>query len=128
MNLINIWRQKVKALKVNIYIIYLAARDPRVPWYAKGLALIVVAYAFSPIDLIPDFIPILGYLDDLILLPLGIIAVLKLIPKEILNEYQERAESLMKRGKPKNWVAGILIITLWFTFVLLIINYFFRLL
>lgn len=106
-------KKKAKTLQKEIFALYLAYRDPRVPWYAKLLIICVVGYAFSPIDLIPDFIPILGYLDDLILLPLGIFLSIKMIPPQVLAEYREKADILMKKGKPKNWVAAGIIIFLW---------------
>ena len=81
------------------------------PWYAKALAVAVVAYAFSPIDLIPDFIPVLGYLDDLVLIPLGVIAVRAMIPPAVLADCRERASRL--EGKPRNWVAAGIIVVLW---------------
>jgi uncharacterized membrane protein YkvA (DUF1232 family) len=84
-------RERAWALKRETVALYLAARDPRTPWYAKALALAIVAYAASPIDLIPDFIPVLGYLDELILLPLGILLVLKLVPAAVLAEARARA-------------------------------------
>ena len=74
------WHRKARELKIQTFALYYACRDPRVPWYAKVLAGAVVAYAFSPIDLIPDFIPILGYLDDLVLIPLGVALTIKLVP------------------------------------------------
>ncbi len=91
----------------------MAYRDERVPWYAKLFTMLVVAYAFSPIDLIPDFIPILGYLDDLILVPLGVYLALKLIPKEVLEDCKRKVEERQITSKPKNWITGIIIITLW---------------
>ena len=86
-------KNKARQLKTEVYAIYLAYKDPRVPWYARILAVCVVGYAFSPIDLIPDPIPILGYLDDLILVPLGIALALKMIPKEVMAEYREQAKA-----------------------------------
>ncbi len=77
------WKQRADALRAEIYAVYLACKDPRTPWYARVLAAVVAAYAFSPIDLIPDPIPILGYLDDLVLVPLGIALVLRLIPPAV---------------------------------------------
>lgn len=106
-------KAKAKEIKQNVFVLYLAYRDPRVPWYAKLLALCVVAYAFSPIDLIPDFIPILGYLDDLIIVPLGITLALKLIPQEVIQDSRDKAEEVRKNGKPKNWVTGVLFIIIW---------------
>jgi uncharacterized membrane protein YkvA (DUF1232 family) len=104
-----IWKQRVKNLKINLYAIYFTYKDPRVSWYAKLFSIIVLGYAFSPIDLIPDFIPILGLLDDLIILPLGIMLILKLIPKEILDEYREQAQYLIEKGKPKSYTAALII-------------------
>src|SRR5438445_9945018 len=83
-----------RAIKRDVVAVWIAARDPRVPWYAKALALLVAAYALSPIDLIPDFIPVLGQLDDLIIVPLGILLVIKLIPAELMAEFREQAASL----------------------------------
>ncbi len=119
MMLIN-WKQKAKSLKRGLYALYLAYKDPRVPWYAKTIAIIFVGYAFSPIDLIPDPIPVLGYLDDLILIPLGITLVIKLVPQEILIECREKAVSRLNGRKPKNWVAASIIILIWVIFFVLI--------
>ena len=83
------WKDRAKTLKRETFTLYLACRHPRVPWYAKLLALIVVAYALSPIDLIPDFIPVLGYLDDLVLIPLGLMLVIRLIPADVLAECRQ---------------------------------------
>jgi uncharacterized membrane protein YkvA (DUF1232 family) len=102
-----------RSLKAELYALYLAYRDPRVPWYARLLAICVVGYAFSPIDLIPDPIPILGYLDDLIIIPVGIWLTVKLIPRDVLLECRERAKNEMQKGKPTNWVAAALIMCVW---------------
>ena len=107
------WKRKAKQLKTEVYALYLAYKDPRVPWYARVFAACVVGYAFSPIDLIPDPIPILGYLDDLILIPLGVALAVKMIPKEVLDECREKAHVAMREGKSINWVAAGFIITLW---------------
>ncbi|WP_127536866.1 YkvA family protein [Paenibacillus illinoisensis] len=111
------WIDKVKAMareiKRNIFVLYLAYKDPRVSWYAKLFAVGVVAYAFSPIDLIPDFIPVLGYLDDLIIVPLGITIALKLIPQEVIRDCRDKAEEIRKKGKPTNWITGGLFILVW---------------
>jgi uncharacterized membrane protein YkvA (DUF1232 family) len=93
------------------HAIYLASRDPRVPWYAKFLAIAVAGYALSPIDLIPDFIPVLGYLDDLIIVPFGIWLVVSLIPAEIMNEYRAIASEAGQR--PVSRAGMITIIVLW---------------
>jgi uncharacterized membrane protein YkvA (DUF1232 family) len=96
-----------------VYVLYLAYRDPRVPWYAKALAACVVGYAFSPIDLIPDPIPIIGHLDDLVLIPLGVLAVRRMIPASVMAECRERAHVMMQQGKPVSRAAAVLIVTLW---------------
>jgi len=106
-------KQLAKRLKKDIYAIYLASKDPKVPWYARLLAVVVVAYAFSPIDLIPDFIPILGYLDDLILIPLGIWVILRLIPPSVLAECREKAEAIDSQQKPISWIAAGIIVLIW---------------
>lgn len=101
-----------RRLKNEIMTLYLAARDPRTPWYAKAVTACVVAYALSPIDLIPDFIPVLGYLDDLLLLPLGIYLALKLMPVEVLNDAR-RSAAETPCNLPKNRFAVVIIILLW---------------
>jgi len=106
------WKTWVRGLKQELYALYLAYRDPRAPWYARMLAAVVVAYAFSPFDLIPDFIPVLGYLDDLIVVPLGIALVLRMIPPEVMAECRERARREIL-NKPVNWVVGALMISAW---------------
>ncbi|MFS0864872.1 YkvA family protein [Fredinandcohnia sp. 179-A 10B2 NHS] len=110
MEKIKVW---AKRLKQQIFVLYLAYKDERVPWFAKLFTVCVVAYAFSPIDLIPDFIPILGYLDDVIIVPLGVMLALKMIPKEVIIECEVKSKEMMKNSKPKNWVVGSLIILLW---------------
>ena len=112
MKTIQKWREKARTLKQELHALYLACKDPRTPWYAKALGFCVVGYALSPIDLIPDPIPILGYLDDLILLPLGIVAVRKMIPSAVLTECRERAKELSQK-KGKNWIAAGVIIAIW---------------
>ena len=107
------WQGWARALKREVYALYLACRDPRVPWYARALAACVVAYAFSPIDLIPDFIPVLGYLDDLLLLPLGIALVIRLLPPGILAECRAAAEQAMTTGKPTSRVGVVVIVVIW---------------
>jgi uncharacterized membrane protein YkvA (DUF1232 family) len=107
------WKDRAQALKREAYALYLACRDPRAPWYGRALAACVVGYAFSPIDLIPDFIPVLGYLDDLILVPLGIALVLKVIPPEVMAESRMKAAAVMAQGKPANWVAAGVIVGIW---------------
>ncbi|HEY0828077.1 MAG TPA: YkvA family protein [Bacilli bacterium] len=106
-------REWAKQLKKQVFLLYLACKDSRTPWFAKVIAFCVVAYAFSPIDFIPDFIPILGYLDDILLIPAGVILAIKLIPISIIDECKVKAEELMKHGRPNYWVTGILIIFIW---------------
>jgi uncharacterized membrane protein YkvA (DUF1232 family) len=102
-------------LKRDALVLWFATRDPRAPWYVKSLAIFIVAYALSPIDLIPDFIPIVGYLDDLILLPGLIWLALKLMPLEVLMDARARAQAWLEahRPKPRNWIAAAAILMLW---------------
>jgi len=100
-----------KEIKRDVVALYFAARDPCVPWYAKAVAAAVAAYALSPIDLIPDFIPLLGYLDELVVLPLGITLAIRLIPPEIMTEH--RASAIAAEGKPSSRVAAAIIIVTW---------------
>jgi uncharacterized membrane protein YkvA (DUF1232 family) len=104
-------RRRAGALKSATYALYLAARDPRTPWYARALALAVVAYAFSPIDLIPDPVPLLGYLDDLIIVPAGIALTLRLIPPEVLADARARAAT--EAGRPLGRLGAALIVAIW---------------
>ena len=114
---VNRWKDRARRLKRELNALALASRDPRTPWYAKALALCVVAYAFSPIDLIPDPIPVLGYLDDIVLIPLGIALTLRLIPDEVMVDARARAtEGSMK---PASWIAAGLIIGCWVALVVL---------
>jgi uncharacterized membrane protein YkvA (DUF1232 family) len=102
---------RARSVKRDAHVLYLAARDPRVPWYTKLLALAVAAYAASPIDLIPDFIPVIGYVDDLIIVLLGIGLVVKLIPPEIMAEHRELAVAAQDRLVSKS--AALVIVGLW---------------
>jgi len=115
------WKQRARQLKVEVYALYLAYRDPRVPWYARFFAACVVGYAFSPIDLIPDPIPVLGYLDDLILIPLGVKLALAMIPAQVLAENRVKAQEIMRQGKPVNRVAAAVIIAIWLLLAALVI-------
>lgn len=107
------WKRRAKELKRELFVLYLAYKDPRVSWWLRLFTLCVVAYAFSPIDLVPDFIPILGYLDDLVLVPLGIYLALKWMPDEVIAEYRAQAAELAKKERPKNWLVGGLILFLY---------------
>lgn len=104
-------KEWARAIKRDVLALYLASRDPRVPWYAKALAIAVAAYALSPIDLIPDFIPVIGLLDDLILLPLGILLVVWLIPHGIMAEHRERAAKMQTR--PMSRMAAVVVVLIW---------------
>ncbi len=115
---------RARALKAETQALLLAVADPRTPWYARALALAVIGYLASPIDLIPDFIPILGYLDDLILVPLGIKLVLKLIPLEVMAE--SRARVAEQQEKSPNWVAGVVIICIWLALFTLLSSWLWR--
>ena len=115
------WKRWAKALKLEVHALYLACKDRRTPWYAKIIGVCVVGYALSPIDLIPDPIPIIGYLDDLIIVPLGVLLVRRLIPTAVLIECRQQAESAAAGGKrPVNWIAGAIIIALWIATVALL--------
>lgn len=106
-------KQRARHLKAETFALYLAARDPRTPWHAKLLVAGIVAYAFSPIDLIPDFVPVLGYLDDLILIPMGIALAIKLVPHSVLAECRARAQETIQNGKAVSRVAGAVIVVIW---------------
>ncbi|ROT97974.1 DUF1232 domain-containing protein [Marinobacter sp. R17] len=106
-------RQLATRLKADTLALYLAARDPRTPWLAKAVVAIVVAYALSPIDLIPDFIPVLGYLDDIILLPLGIALAIRLVPEAVMSDCRARALDAFKNGRPVNRWAGVAVVAIW---------------
>jgi uncharacterized membrane protein YkvA (DUF1232 family) len=121
MRAIEAWKQRARQLKVETYAIYLAYKDPRTPWYARVFAACVVGYAFSPIDLVPDPIPILGYLDDLVLVPVGVALALKMIPSAVLAECREKAQAAMSQGKPTNWTAAGVIVTIWLLLAVLAI-------
>lgn len=117
------WKQKARQLKVEVYALYLAYQDPRVSWAARIFTACVVAYAFSPIDLIPDFIPVIGYLDDLILIPLGVKIALSMIPAEVMAESRVQAQEMIRQGKPVNWVAAVLIVLVWVLLAVYTVNF-----
>src|SRR5688572_33367308 len=100
-----------RSIRRDAHAVYLAARDPRTPWYAKVLAVLVAGYALSPVDLIPDFIPVLGYLDDIVLVPLGILAAVKLIPPEVMAEH--RAAAARAAERPTSRRAALVIVSIW---------------
>jgi uncharacterized membrane protein YkvA (DUF1232 family) len=105
-------RRWAESITRDVYAVYLAGRDSRVPWYAKVLAITIAAYAFSPIDLIPDFIPILGLADELVLLPLGIILVVRLIPPDVMMQHRASAAEMLQR--PTSRAAAAVVVAIWF--------------
>ncbi len=107
------WKTRARQLKTEVYALYLAYGDRRTPWYARVLSALVVGYAFSPIDLIPDFIPVLGYLDDLVIIPLGVLLVVKMIPAQVMADSRARAREVMAAGKPVNKLAAVVIVLVW---------------
>ena len=110
---INTWKTRARQLKTDVYALYLAYKDPRTPWYARILAAVVVGYAFSPIDLIPDPIPILGYLDDLVIIPLGVFLAVKMVPTQVMVESRVRAREVIAKAKPVNKLAAVIIVLVW---------------
>jgi uncharacterized membrane protein YkvA (DUF1232 family) len=106
-------KQRAKQLKTDIPAVFLALKRKDTPWTAKAIAFLTVGYALSPIDLIPDFIPVLGYLDDVLLLPMLVKLTVKLIPPQIMEECRAQAQSLWKDGKPKRWYYAVPIVLIW---------------
>ena len=115
------WKEKAERLREDVYVLWLAFGDRRTPWYAKALVGVVVAYAVSPIDLIPDFIPVLGYIDDLVLVPAGIYLALKMVPREILEKRRRQARTAVVLGKYR-WLVPIIIILIWLLVIYWIIR------
>jgi uncharacterized membrane protein YkvA (DUF1232 family) len=109
---------KARQLRDEIDALYLCSKDPRVPWHAKAFAVFILGYALSPIDLIPDFIPVIGYLDDIILVPIGIACLIKMVPKDILDECREKAKS-RQITKGRHWIAASVIIIIWLLAILI---------
>jgi uncharacterized membrane protein YkvA (DUF1232 family) len=109
-----VWRRLkdwARAIRRDVHALWLAGRDPRVPWYAKAVALLIAAYALSPIDLIPDFVPVLGYLDEVILLPPAILLAVKLVPPELMAEH--RAAAAAAEGRPVSRAGAAMVVALW---------------
>jgi len=118
------WKAKAVGLKNETYALYLASKDPRTPWYAKALAVLIIGYALSPVDFIPDFLPVIGYLDDLVIVPAGIALLIKMIPREIMEECRSKSRSQPLSGK-KNWVAASIIFFIWMSVIFFLIRIFF---
>ncbi|XFA99783.1 YkvA family protein [Candidatus Izemoplasma sp. B36] len=114
-------KERIEELTIKITRIYVCLKSKNTPWYVKFLGWITVGYALSPIDLIPDFIPILGYIDDLVILPVLALITIKMIPKSIWEDSLEIAESIWKDGKPKKWYYAIPIVLIWLIIVFLVI-------
>jgi len=112
-------KQRARALKAEVLALYLAARHPRTPWYAKAFLAAIVAYALSPIDLIPDFIPVLGFVDEIVLLPFAIVLAVKMVPAEVMAECRERASQLRPRGTWAGRFGAGFIVLVWLTLVAL---------
>ena len=115
-------KEKAKQLKIDVPAVFLALKDKKTPWYAKVFAAMTVVYALSPIDFIPDFIPVLGYLDDLIILPALVALTVKFIPKDVFAEYRKKAQGMWQDGKPKKWYYAIPIVLIWILIIVLILK------
>ena len=115
-------KQRAKQLKADIPTVFLALKSQKTPFYAKALAFVTVAYALSPIDLIPDFIPVLGYLDDVLLLPSLVALTLRLIPKEVMEECRIQAQNMWQNSRPKKWYYAIPIVLVWGLILLMILK------
>jgi uncharacterized membrane protein YkvA (DUF1232 family) len=117
-------KEWARAITRDVLALWIAARDPRVPWYVKGVAMAVAAYALSPIDLIPDFVPVFGYLDDLVIVPLGIMLVVALIPGALMTEFRQQAATLA--AKPRSTTAAVVIVLIWIAAMILVGWWFWR--
>lgn len=115
-------KEKAKQLKKDVPAVFLSLKDKETPLPAKILAALTIVYALSPVDLIPDFIPVLGYLDDIILLPLLISLTIKLIPEDVWNRNREAAEGMWKDGRPKKWYFAIPFVLIWILIIWLIVK------
>ena len=115
-------QERAKKLKTDIPAVFLALKDRKTPWYAKLFAALTVVYALSPIDFIPDFIPVLGYLDDLIILPLLVALTVKFIPEDVFDEYRKQSQDMWQNGKPKKWYYAIPIVLVWLAIIALLVK------
>src|ERR687890_1358499 len=112
MNL-EMWKQRARRLSAQTYALYLAYRHPKTPWYAKVFAALIVGYVFSPIDPIPDFIPVVGLLDEMVVVPIGVLLAAKMIPPDVLEECREKAREVAEGEKPVSRVAAVVIVAVW---------------
>lgn len=117
------WKERAEELEAQVYALYFAARDPRTPVYAKGVIVLIVAYAISPIDPIPDFIPGLGYLDELLVLPFGVALAIRLVPEPVMADCRERADEEIDAGRAR-WVVAALVLLVWIAIAILAIRTF----
>jgi uncharacterized membrane protein YkvA (DUF1232 family) len=107
------WKRRARRLKAETYTLYLAYRHPRTPWYAKVFTALIVGYVFSPIDPIPDFIPVVGLLDELVVVPIGVIVARKMIPEDVFEECREKAREVAEGEKPVSRVAAVAVVAVW---------------
>lgn len=107
------WKRRARQLSAQTYALYLAYRDPRTPWYAKVFAALIVGYVFSPIDPIPDWIPVLGLLDEMVVVPVGVLVAAKMVPPQVMEECQEKAREVAEGEKPVSRVAAVVIVAVW---------------
>jgi uncharacterized membrane protein YkvA (DUF1232 family) len=107
------WKRRARQLSAQTYALYLAYRDPRTPWYAKVFAALVVGYVFSPIDPIPDWIPAVGLLDEMVVVPIGVLIAAKMIPRQVMEESREKAREVAEGEKPTSRVAAVVVVALW---------------
>ncbi len=115
------WKRRARELTAQTYALYLAYRHPRTPWYAKVFAALVVGYVFSPIDPIPDFIPVIGLLDEMVVVPIGVLIAAKLVPPDVFAECREKARSVAEGEKPVSRVAAVVVVAVWLLCVALAI-------
>ena len=115
-------KEKAKQLKKDVPVVFLAMRKSETPWYAKLLAFLTVVYALSPIDLIPDFIPVLGYLDDVLILPGMVALTIRSIPAEVIESCRKESEGMWKNGKPKKWYYALPIVFIWLLLIWLVVR------
>jgi uncharacterized membrane protein YkvA (DUF1232 family) len=107
------WKRRARQLSAQTYTLYLAYRHPRTPWYAKAFAALIVSYVFSPIDPIPDFIPGVGLLDEMVVVPIGILIAARLIPPDVFEECREKAREVEEGEKPVSCVAALIVVAVW---------------
>src|SRR5919106_4848142 len=115
------WKRRTRQLSAQTYALYLAYRHPKTPWYAKALTALIVGYVFSPIDPIPDFIPVVGLLDEMVVVPIGILIAAKMIPEDVFEECREKAREVEEGEKPVSRVAAVVVVAIWLLCVALAI-------